>query len=104
MYAGRVVEEGPSSAIFAAPRMPYTAGLLASVPRLVLDEREMRLAAIPGEVPSPTRHPRGCAFHPRCAHALPGLCDAAVPALEACGPDHHVRCVRWRALAAAAAA
>jgi oligopeptide transport system ATP-binding protein len=104
MYAGRVVEEGPSSAIFAAPRMPYTAGLLASVPRLVLDDREMRLAAIPGEVPSPTHHPRGCAFHPRCAHALPGLCDAAVPAIEPCGPAHQVRCVRWQTLAAEAAA
>jgi ABC-type glutathione transport system ATPase component len=47
MYAGRVVEEGPAEAIFAAQRMPYTAGLLASVPRLVLDDREMRLSAFP---------------------------------------------------------
>jgi oligopeptide/dipeptide ABC transporter ATP-binding protein len=98
MYAGRVVEEGPATAIFAAARMPYTAGLLASVPRLVVDDRPLLLTAIPGEVPSPERHPPGCTFHPRCPHVRPGLCDAAVPPLESCGPGHKVRCVRWRAL------
>ncbi len=99
MYAGRIVEEAPTSAIFATPRMPYTAGLLASVPRLVLDDRQLRLAAIPGEVPNPLFHPPGCAFHPRCEHAVRGLCDAAVPPLEPCGPGHAVRCVRCRELA-----
>ncbi|HEY6433777.1 MAG TPA: oligopeptide/dipeptide ABC transporter ATP-binding protein, partial [Acetobacteraceae bacterium] len=104
MYAGRLVEEAPLDAIFAAPRMPYTAGLLASVPRLVLDDRDMRLAAIPGEVPSPLYHPAGCAFHPRCPHFVPVLCDAAVPPLESCGLNHAVRCVRWRSLAGEPAA
>ncbi len=98
MYAGRVVEEGPAAAIFATARMPYTAGLLASVPRLVVDDRPLRLTAIPGEVPSPQHHPVGCAFHPRCPHMRPGLCDAAVPPLEPCGTDHKVRCARWRVL------
>ena len=100
MYAGRVVEQGPAIAIFAAPRMPYTMGLLASVPRLVLDDRDMHLSAIPGEVPSPERHPPGCAFHPRCDHFQAGRCDAAVPALEPCGTDRAVRCVRWHEIAA----
>ena len=98
MYAGRVVEEGPASAIFAAPRMPYTAGLLASVPRLVLDDREMRLSAIPGEVPNPSNLPPGCPFHPRCPHAVGGICDTTEPPLEPCGPAHAVRCVRWQTL------
>jgi oligopeptide transport system ATP-binding protein len=102
MYAGRVVEQGPTRALFAAPRMPYTAGLLASVPRLVLDDRPMRLQAIPGEVPDPRRHPAGCAFHPRCPHSRAGLCDTAVPPLDPCGPDHSVRCVRWQEIAAEA--
>jgi oligopeptide transport system ATP-binding protein len=96
MYARRVVEEGPVEAIFATPRMPYTAGLLASVPRLVLDEQEMRLSAIPGEVPNPSDLPPGCAFHPRCLHAVRGVCDTIEPPLEVCGPDHAVRCVLWR--------
>ncbi len=100
MYAGRVVEEGPTEAVFAAPRMPYTMGLLASVPRVVLDDSEMRLSAIPGEVPSPERHPVGCPFHPRCEYFVAGRCDTDVPPLEACGPGHAVRCVRWQELAA----
>ena len=104
MYAGRVVEEAPTAPLFAEPRMPYTAGLLASVPRIVLDERELRLDAIPGEVPSPHRHPSGCAFHPRCAHRVESICDPALPPLEACGTGRTVRCARWREIAAGGSA
>ncbi|MBW4090486.1 MAG: ABC transporter ATP-binding protein [Proteobacteria bacterium] len=104
MYAGRVVEQAPTAALFATPRMPYTQGLLRSVPRLSVDDAAAhRLQAIPGDAPSPFAKPQGCSFHPRCAHALPGTCDAAVPAMEACGDDHAVRCARWRALEEAAA-
>ncbi|MDE2583238.1 MAG: ABC transporter ATP-binding protein [Rhodospirillales bacterium] len=100
MYAGRVVEQAPTAALFATPRMPYTQGLLRSVPRLSTGcAAPARLEAIPGEAPSPFRQPAGCSFAPRCAHALPGTCDAAVPAMEACSTDHAVRCARWRALA-----
>jgi oligopeptide transport system ATP-binding protein len=100
MYAGRVVEEGPARAIFRTPRMPYTIGLLSSVPRLGMDRTdESALAAIPGNVPSPRHLPRGCAFHPRCAHFAPGRCDVEVPPLEPAAPDHAVRCVRWREIA-----
>lgn len=98
MYAGRVVEDAPTKLLFETPRMPYTRGLLASIPRIVRDDAPMRLSAIPGEVPNPRRQPPGCAFHPRCAHALAGLCDATIPPLEECGPGHGVRCVRWRDL------
>jgi oligopeptide transport system ATP-binding protein len=86
MYAGRIVEEGPVRAIFREPRMPYTIGLLNSVPRLGMDRSEGRtLTAIPG-----------CAFHPRCGFHKPGICDVGVPPLEPCGQDHAVRCARWR--------
>lgn len=99
MYAGRVVENAPAMALFQTPRMPYTRGLLATVPRIVRDDAIMKLSAIPGEIPDPQHRPAGCAFHPRCPHMLHSLCDAAIPPLEECGPRHDVRCVRWRDLA-----
>jgi len=96
MYAGRGVEYGPAKAILTAPRMPYTIGLLNSVPRLGMDPDAEVLRAIPGNVPNPLALPGGCAFHPRCAHCKPGLCDDRVPPVEACEPDHTLRCLRWR--------
>jgi oligopeptide transport system ATP-binding protein len=97
MYAGRVVEAGPARAIFRQPHMPYTIGLLNSVPRLGIDRAaQHELAAIPGNVPSPRDLPPGCAFHPRCGSFAPGLCDRAIPPLEACAPGHAIRCLRWR--------
>ena len=94
MYAGRLVEEGPTPLIFAAPRMPYTMGLLASVPRLVLDDSPLLLHAIPGEPPSPLMHPGGCVFHPRCTYAVAGRCDTTPPPLRALGDGHSARCLR----------
>jgi oligopeptide transport system ATP-binding protein len=102
MYAGQVVEQAAVGPLFACPLMPYTVGLLRSVPRLDLDAAQSGLlAAIPGQVPDPAHLPPGCAFHPRCAHAVPGRCDAARPALDEAAPGHGVRCVRWRELAPA---
>ena len=101
MYAGAAVETAPVDAIFATPRMPYTMALLSSIPRLDrAREGEQLLETVPGNVPSPLRLPVGCRFHPRCRHFAPGLCDAGLPALEACGPQHRVRCRRWREIAA----
>ena len=98
MYGGKIVEAGPVDEVFHAPRMPYTHALLDSLPRL---DRGFggRLPAIPGQVPSPSALPPGCAFHPRCTHAVPGRCDDRVPALESCSADHIVRCLRWNELA-----
>jgi len=102
MYAGRVVEEAPVGTIFRRPLMPYTAGLLGSVPRLpVPGVAARRLAAIPGNVPDPLHLPPGCSFQPRCGRAEVGICDQRVPAVEEAAPGHRVRCVRWRALAEA---
>ncbi len=69
MYAGRIVEEAPTHALFANPRHPYTAGLLRSVPRL--DRPDEELIPIAGQVPEPRALPRGCAFEPRCPVAGP---------------------------------
>ena len=99
MYAGRVVEAGPARAIFREPRMPYTIGLLNSVPRLGMAQNDATLAAIPGNVPDARHIPGGCAFHPRCDFFEAGLCDAEVPALEPAAEDHAVRCRRWRQVA-----
>lgn len=82
MYAGRVVETAPVRALFAAPRHPYTQGLLGSLPRI--DRRRESWTVIEGQVPPIARMPPGCAFAPRCAHARPD-CTAAVPALAAAG-------------------
>jgi oligopeptide transport system ATP-binding protein len=97
MYAGRIVETGSVRDVFKAPRMPYTRSLLASLPRLDnLDQAGARLEAIPGNVPSALALPMGCSFHPRCRHHRTGICDGAIPPLEACEPDRFVRCARWR--------
>ena len=68
MYAGRVVETGPTIEVFARPRHPYTQGLLASTPRINTPPGT-RLDAIPGLPPDLSRLPTGCPFHPRCSLA-----------------------------------
>ena len=94
MYAGRAVEEANVGDIYANPRMPYTRGLLNSIPRVdKVAEHQERLEAIPGNVPNPLSLPQGCAFHPRCKYA-DDVCTTAIPPLEDVGDGHMVRCVR----------
>jgi len=97
MYAGQVVESGAVAEIFGRPRMPYTAGLIASIPRLGSQTRGGRLPTIPGAVPSLSELGEGCRFSSRCAHAVPE-CMASTPALEQMPDGHEVRCLRWREL------
>ena len=86
MYGGRIVETGTVREIFAAPRHPYTVGLLQSLPRL--DVVADRLVPIPGQPPTPARLPPGCAFRPRCPIGRDRpLCGAADPTLHAATPD-----------------
>jgi oligopeptide/dipeptide ABC transporter ATP-binding protein len=95
MYAGRAVEEGDVNDIFARPRMPYTMGLLNSIPRVdKAATHQLRLEAIPGNVPNPLYLPPGCSFHPRCKYVTEA-CKEAIPPLENTGEGHMVRCIRW---------
>ena len=68
MYLGRLVEVAPTRVLFEAPKHPYTALLLAALPKL--DARGRDRPPITGEIPSPLDPPSGCAFHPRCPHAF----------------------------------
>jgi peptide/nickel transport system ATP-binding protein len=96
MYAGRAVEHGPCKEILTHPEMPYTWGLLSSVPDVAGDTNS-RLIPIPGNPPSLLNPPTGCAFHPRCPHRdkVPGdLCRTELPHLVqgGRGPLHTKRC------------
>jgi peptide/nickel transport system ATP-binding protein len=99
MYAGKVVEEAPVDALFAAPRHPYTQGLIRSIPRLDLAAtRHQRLEAIPGTVPSLLDPPPGCRFAARCRHAVES-CRVTEPALREIGNGHKVACLRAEEIA-----
>jgi peptide/nickel transport system ATP-binding protein len=92
MYAGRLVEEGPSRTILSGSRHPYAVGLLDSV----LDPTTaQRRPGIPGTAVGIGEWPIGCAFAPRCRLAS-DRCTAALPSLEPIGTDHLVRCVHWK--------
>ncbi len=89
MYAGKVVELGDVHTIFAAPRHPYTVGLMESLPRLTVDEDF--LTPIPGQPPSLINRPPGCAFHPRCFLSQGrAQCREEVPALRPIGDALHL--------------
>jgi peptide/nickel transport system ATP-binding protein len=96
MYAGRAVEYGPTKEILVHPEMPYTWGLLSSVPD-VLGDPDAKLLPIRGNPPSLLSPPPGCPFHPRCDHRdkVPGdLCQTTLPELTPAqaGGNHTKRC------------
>jgi oligopeptide/dipeptide ABC transporter ATP-binding protein len=92
MYAGRPVEVGGVEDIYYEPRMPYTLGLLGSLPRLDAPTRE-RLTPILGAPPSLVNMPPGCPFAPRCPLHV-AECDEAEPPLFQVGPGHSAACIR----------
>ena len=91
-YAGRPVEIGSVEDIYYEPRMPYTLGLLGSLPRLDAPTRE-RLTPIVGAPPSLVNMPPGCPFAPRCPLHI-AECDEAEPPLFQVGPGHNAACIR----------
>jgi oligopeptide/dipeptide ABC transporter ATP-binding protein len=89
MYAGRVVEAGPTAHVVQRSRHPYTRGLLDSLPHP--EAADQPLVPIQGTPPSPADRPAGCAFHPRCAYAVDG-CRRTVPRLMELAPGREVAC------------
>jgi peptide/nickel transport system ATP-binding protein len=93
MYLGRVMEEGPTEAVFAAPRHPYTAALLSAAPSFDATRRRARIL-LRGEPPSPVAPPSGCVFRTRCPYALPA-CAESMPTLRPFGePGQYKACIR----------
>ncbi len=88
MYAGRIVETGPTRAVLRHPQHPYTRGLLASIPG---GAPGSRLPAIEGSVPQLGRLPSGCSFNPRCPERFEPCTDAPPPDYPA-GPDQAAKC------------
>ncbi|MCB8944235.1 MAG: ABC transporter ATP-binding protein [Ardenticatenaceae bacterium] len=93
MYAGRVVEVGPTEELFYSPRHPYTLGLIRAVPTVTGGFEE--LASIPGSPPDFINMPTGCKFHPRCGFATE-RCQQEEPDLEPVSDKHFTACWHWR--------
>jgi oligopeptide/dipeptide ABC transporter ATP-binding protein len=93
MYAGRIVERAPAGQLFAAPRHPYTRGLIETLPDP--EKRAKRLPVIPGNVLGIDALVAGCRFADRCALADAG-CRAAEPALDLINPGHYAACFKAR--------
>jgi peptide/nickel transport system ATP-binding protein len=92
LYAGNICEIAKTEHLFENPKHPYTALLLAAVPRL---DRKKTLSIIPGNIPNLIEPPSGCRFHPRCKFAK-DRCAQESPQIEEVEPEHFVACFEWK--------
>jgi peptide/nickel transport system ATP-binding protein len=92
MYAGKLVERGPSDVVFAQAAHPYTRALAAAFPTIGDRASRMKPSGLQGDPPDPAALPSGCTFHPRCPLAIE-LCQAAEPPLVLAGPAHEAACI-----------
>ncbi|HWE62311.1 MAG TPA: ABC transporter ATP-binding protein, partial [Chloroflexota bacterium] len=102
LYAGRMVEEGPTRQVFSAPRHPYTLGLLGCVPRFGVRKDSVRLVPIRGQMPGPGARGGSCTFAPRCPYVRDRCRQSEPPLLEP-EPGRHSRCFFWNELPPTAA-
>ena len=90
LYLGRIMEFGPSEAVFSGPHHPYTEALLSAVPKL--DRTESSRIRLDGEIPSAANPPTGCVFHTRCPRKIGAICETQEPELTEAQPGHTIRC------------
>ncbi|MET3595052.1 peptide/nickel transport system ATP-binding protein [Mesorhizobium shonense] len=90
LYLGRIMEFGPSEAVFSGPHHPYTEALLSAVPKL--DRTESARIRLDGEIPSAANPPTGCVFHTRCPRKIGAICETQEPELIEAEPGHTIRC------------
>jgi oligopeptide/dipeptide ABC transporter ATP-binding protein len=92
MYAGKIVEQGPTDKVLHDPKHPYTRGLLRSIP--LITKEKVKIKSIPGNVPDLIDLPYNCAFYPRCEEVSP-RCETEEIMLKEVAPDHWIRCVLY---------
>ncbi len=90
LYLGRLLEIGPSEAVFFGPHHPYTEALLSANPGV--QDRETKRIRLTGELPSAANLPSGCVFHTRCPRKLGSICEREEPPLASAGEGHAIRC------------
>jgi len=95
MYAGELLESGPTKEVFRDPKHPYTLSLLGSIPKFEAHHRKRALSGIEGMIPSLRELPEGCVFSPRCFMA-DDSCRKITTSLEEIGPGRVSACPRWR--------
>ena len=90
LYLGRLMEIGPSEAVFAGPHHPYTEALLSA--NLTLEDQGVERIRLKGELPSAANLPAGCVFHTRCPRKIGAICEREEPPLLPAGEGHAIRC------------